>query len=247
MVDKLIAFNNNPSVNKELNPFFNSLQSFNQNQLEHLLLQYSLFPKNIISILISAAYNLSYFGYEKLSEELIQNINEELGRYTDETLLVIPKPHFTILRKGFFEGLGIEINNTNPSESTFEFLDKLKSSVDVTNIHKALGSVFAIESSAIPELEIIIELVKRLFDLSGKEMPQYLINFFNYHIDEIEIGHRDRFYHLCSKHLKSNETKKDFELGFSNVMKIMDKWWLELYEEVKASEKKPAENNAYKK
>jgi hypothetical protein len=234
MYKKLLNFSENQSVNKDKNPFYVKLNEISEHKLQEVLMQYSLFPKTIISILISATYNLNYFGFDKVSYELIQNINEELGRYTDETILVIPKPHYTILRKGFFEGLNIEINYTKPSKSTSKFIYDLKEFVDSPNKYEVLGSVFAIESSAIPELEIVIELVKKLFEIKGKQIPEYLVNFFQYHIDDIEIGHRDRFYKLCLVHLKTEENKKDFEIGFKKVMNTMDKWWIGLNNEIES-------------
>ena len=50
------------------------------------------------------------------------------------------------------------------------------------------------------------------------------MDFFNFHINEIEIGHRDRLQEVCSLYVKSNNDLMDFEKGFREIMNIMDNW-----------------------
>ena len=220
------------SVNRTLNPFSKTIETLTSGQLIKFVLQYCIFPKNIISILHTATYNLSYNNFTAATNELIQNINEELGVYTDETCLIIPKPHYTVLRTGIMEGLGIDINYQQADNSTEQFISKLKSLVDASNIHKVCGSVYAIEYSAILELEIVLSLVKQLFKLEEKEPPSFLVEFFQYHVDDIEVGHKDRFYNYCSEHLKKQQHHDDFEMGFREVMQSMDTWWLTMYSDI---------------
>ncbi|MCL6268157.1 DUF3865 domain-containing protein [Flagellimonas myxillae] len=220
------------SINRDENPFHKTLNSLGKIQLQAVLLQYSYFPKNIVAILVSATYNLSFNGCSELSSELIRNINEELGVYSEETALAIPEPHYTILRKALLEGLNIEIGCLQPSVSTETFINKLFDFVNQTNINIALGAIFALESSAIPELEIVLDIVKKRFSMENRETPKYLLDFFLFHINEIEIGHRDRFFELCSMYLSTKKQKIEFELGFKNVLKEMDKWWFNMYEDI---------------
>lgn len=222
-----IMFDDYYCVNNLKNPFSKEDNILNKSELEKLITQYSLFPKSIISFFITALYNLNYHNWTDISNELIRNLNEELGQpyENEEHEKFMYRPHYVILREGIINGLGIDIKNTIPNEHTTNFLDKIKQILDNDNPAIVGGATFALESSAIPELQIVSSLTERLFELSNKEMPKSLKEFFHFHIDEIEVGHRDRLIETCSKYIKTDDEMKEFENGFRQVLATMDIWW----------------------
>lgn len=219
-------------INVKENIFIKSLDHVGNNELAKLILQYAIFPKNIVAILYLGVYNTHYAGYPKVSQELIRNINEELGVYAEAHDCQIPGPHYSILRRGVQEGLGVEISYEFPIESTQLFIDSLKSLVDDSNIFKAFGALCAIETSAIRELDVALYLVKQLFARHECNVPQFLIDFFNFHINEIEVGHSNRLYTLIEEHLTSDTEKNHFFDGFRAVMNTMENWWRGMYAEI---------------
>lgn len=217
-------------VSQVKNPFYKVLNYLKKDELETLIAQYSIFPKNIISFLITALYNLNFHKWTDISSELVRNINEELGQPFEnkEQNKFIYRPHYVILREGINNGLRIDIKNTIPNEYTNNFIFDIRQVLDNSNPAVVGGATFALESSAIPELKIISTLTERLFVLSNREMPINLKEFFHFHIDEIEVGHRDRLIGTCSKYIKSNSEMEDFEKGFRQVLATMDIWWIGL-------------------
>ncbi len=191
----------------ENNPFSKEVSKRSSVELSMLLTQYSLFPKNIISFFIIALYNLNYHKWTDISAELVRNLNEELGQpyENEEHEKFMYRPHYVILREGFLQGLDIDIKNTQPNNATTNFLTSINQILDNDNPSIVGGATFALESSAIPELEIVFKLTERLFELNQKAMPTTLREFFHFHIDAIEVGHRDRLietsikYHICPK------------------------------------------------
>jgi Domain of Unknown Function with PDB structure (DUF3865) len=215
------------AVNINKNPFSRLEKNLSKNELEIAITQYSLFPKNIISFFVTALYNLNFHRWKDISSELVRNLNEELGHpyENEEHEKFMYRPHYVILREGILNGLEIDIKNTIPNEHTNSFLAEIKKIVDNDKPAIVAGATFALESSAIPELKIISSLTERLFELSNKPMPDSLKEFFCFHIDEIEVGHRDRLLETCSKYIKTDDEMNDFENGFRQVLATMDIWW----------------------
>lgn len=224
-------------VNNTKNPFAKIESSLSKTELEALVMQYSLFPKNIISFFITALYNLNYHGWTDISSELTRNLNEELGQPLDndenekhEKFLY--RPHYVIHREGILKGLGLDIKQTVAKQSTNNFLTAIKQTLDSDNPAIVGGATYALESSAIPELRIVSSLTERLFELSDKPMPDSLKEFFLFHIDEIEVGHRDRLIDTCSKYILLDKDMVAFESGFRQVLATMDIWWTGLSKEI---------------
>lgn len=63
-------------------------------------------------------------------------------------------------------------------------------------------------------------------------MPDSLKEFSLFHIDEIEVGHRDRLIETCSKYISSDNEMYDFESGFRKVLEVMDIGWTGLSNEI---------------
>jgi hypothetical protein len=224
-------------VSDKKNPFVKIESSLSKSELEQLISQYSLFPKNIISFFIAALYNLNYHNWTDISSELIRNLNEELGQPFDskefeEHEKFLYRPHYVILREGILKGLGLDLKKTVAQQSTNAFLATIKQTLDNDNPAIVGGATYALESSAIPELQIVSSLTARLFELSNRQMPDSLREFFLFHIDEIEVGHRDRLIETCSKYISSDKDMDNFEKGFREVLATMDMWWTGLSNEI---------------
>lgn len=219
------------SVHRDKNPILKNLSNLTFDQKLSVICQYSLFPKNIVSFLIAATYSMSYHNWKSVVVELLQNINEEMGEGKgdiDEYHL----PHYTILRKVVDEGFGFDIIDVMPSIATANFIKGVKTTLEDKNPEFVCGAVYALESSAVPELTLVKELIVNTANERELKIPQLLLDFFDYHIDEIEIGHRDRFLTVVSQYITEKEKWSEFEDGFNTLMQIMDDWWIALFNEI---------------
>lgn len=219
------------SVNKEKNPFFSKIKSITLDQKLEVIKQYSLFPKNIISMLVNAAYLLSYHNWDKAVEEIIQNINEELGEGKGK-ITKNYQPHYTVLRKVVQESFNENINKVIPNSSTNNFIREVKKVLSSEQPEIVAGGVYALESSAVPELFSLKELVISAAEDKSKTISQTFLDFFDWHVDDIEVEHRDRFLHVISVYIKTDQQWTAFEEGFNRIMKIMDNWWINLSNEI---------------
>ena len=87
------------SLNRKANPVSVHLAGTTQDQLMHILGQYTLFPKNIVSFLRKAQGVAGTNKWQLVYEELERNIGEEQGSQTEGV------PHYDILVKGISDEL----------------------------------------------------------------------------------------------------------------------------------------------
>lgn len=230
-------FENFDCVSMGKNIVFVQRNEMEQEQLLYIVEQYAQFPRNIVSILVTAAYNFGYHGWADLVVELRQNVFEELGGNSGEIANEFG-PHYSILRKEIENVFSIDIHASKPSKATTAFLTKVKSIVDSDPL-VAAGGVFALEASAVPELEIVMKLVNHLAALRNKPLTKNLQNFFQFHVNDIEVGHRDRLINIVEHYLCNDENFSKFVQGYEMVLEAMDIWWIEMYKEsnIKVNEK----------
>lgn len=217
------------SLNFDTNPFIKSISTLKANELEFFLAQYCHFPGNIISILVSACYTMGYHQWNEVVNEIRDNIYEELGKgygVISDTL----SPHYSILRKSIKEGLNLDICSIEIRSATKGFINSLDGYMNKSPSSVA-GAVYALEATAIAELTIVYFLTKHLFRIKNLEMPNLLKNFFEFHMNEIEVQHRERFLETLDNYIINEENLKEFNTGFKFTINAMDKWWLELYSE----------------
>lgn len=239
MISKRLQYaleNNFKAVNEHKNPILKNIGNLSYQQKNEALSQYSIFPKNIISMLVCATYSLSYFSWDNVVEELTQNISEEMG-LGDGKIAQFTLPHYTILRKLFVDSFDVDINTVSPNRSTTSFIENVKNILNSDNPELVCGGVYALESSAIPELSIVRKMAFSALKDQQKVVPKLMLDFFNWHINDIEIKHRDRLLNMVAKHIKDEEGWTAFESGFNEIMTIMDAWWEDLNEEVISAEK----------
>lgn len=215
------------SVNDQKNPVITKIESLNYNQKLFILGQYSIFPKNIISMLVAATYSLSHDSWSHVVEELIQNINEEMG-VGDGKIAKFSLPHYTILRKVFQNGFDVDINNIKPIKETTDFVEGIKDVLSSNSPEIVCGAVYALESSAVPELSLVKSIATSALDEKNQKYPSLMMDFFNWHINDIEIAHRDRLLEMVEMEINTDKGWNKFECGFRIVMDIMDIWWIKL-------------------
>lgn len=215
--------------NEDKNIVFVNRDQLTTEQLTYVLSQYTQFPRNIVSILVSAAYNFGYHGWTNLVDELRQNVFEELGG-GDGDIAKAFGTHYSILRKELQNVFDIDIDTTQASPATRKFLASVKSIVE-SEPAIAVGGVFALEASAIPELRIVMKLTDQLATMTGKTITKTLDTFFRFHVNQIEVGHRDRLLELIAPKLSDANSLAKFYEGFDSVLQMMDNWWHELQSE----------------
>jgi hypothetical protein len=222
-------FENFDCVNIKKNIVAVNLDNISNQQLSYIITQYAQFPRNIVSILVAAAYNFGYHGWTELVNELRENVFEELGGGCGEIASEFG-PHYSILRKEIHNIFNIDIQSHTSSQATTKFLDEVKNIVQSEPIIAA-GGIFALEASAVPELAIITKFVSHLADISNKKLTLNLVNFFNYHINDIEVGHRDRLIKLIEDKLGDSDNLSKFIYGYDGLLKAEENWWLGIYTE----------------
>lgn len=225
--DYRIMLEDSESLNFDTNPFIKNLSKLEAKELEVFLGQYCHFPRNIISILVSACYTMGYYQWNEVVDELRDNIYEELGKGYG-TISDTFSPHYSMLRVALNKGLNLEINTIEIRQATKRFINSLNVYMDQTPSYTA-GAVYALEATAIPELTIVYHLTKHLFKIRNLDMPKLLIDFFEFHIGEIEVQHRDRLLDTINIYLINEGSVKEFNTGFKFTLDTMDKWWTNLY------------------
>ena len=213
------------SVNKSKNPVFIDKDRLSVDELSYILGQYTLFTKNIVHFLYAARNTARAAKWKAVDVELTRNLGEELGTETDCIT------HNNMLILGIKETAKIDLNEIQPKSATQIFIDKMIDIMSNDNAGYSSGAAYAMESSAIPELRIVIELVKMLAAMENSIFSQRLEKFFDGHLNVWEEAHESCLKEACTAYVRSEDEHKSFENGFREVMKTMDKWWTGLREE----------------
>ena len=149
-------------------------------------------------------------------------MGEKLGTETDG------KTHYQILVEGLENELGVHVREVACSPATHTFVEGIRKSVGTQDIPYAIGAAYALESSAVPELEIVLEVVQTLSRMEQGRTLQpdgTLKRFFDMHLGTWEPGHEDKLRKAASEYVKTPDQCRAFEQGFRAVMGIMDMWW----------------------
>jgi hypothetical protein len=227
-----------PAVDASRNPVALRLASLGPDALRLLMGQYSLFSKNISAFLMDAYFAMAHAEWWELADELTQNIGEEFalpqsGRPAREGASgPRPVPHYILLRRGLQEGLGLDVARVTPSVATREFIAGIKLVVNDPNPARVAGGAYGLESSAVPELEMVYGFAKRLFELECRPVSKGIAVFFESHISELEVGHEQRLKRVCERYIGTVEARSDYASGFFGVLSTLDRWWEGLSEEI---------------
>ena len=223
------------SLNIATNPFMQNLSSFSAKELEMFLGQYCHFPRHIISILVSACYTMGYYKWNDVVLEIRENISSELGDDYDDIAYKMP-PHYSMLRMAIEEGFEMDINDIQIQKATNFFVHSLDKYMNAPPANTA-GAIYALEATAINELRIVCNITEYLFVQKNSIMPDLLKNFFEVHITDIEIKHRDRLFNVINQYIEDDTNAEEFYSGFKFTLDLMDKWWEDLYKEIKENMK----------
>jgi len=202
------------AVNKDTNPIAKT--ELSKDQLEYVIGQYSIFPKNITSFLYEAREKARQAGWKDADIELTRNLGEELGTETNGV------PHYKWLLNCVKADFDLDLSGIKPSPSTNAFIESMTAAMANPQPSYVMGAIYACESSAVPELKIVRDIASPIPE-DGK-----LKGFFERHINNFEIGHEDKLRRACEPHV----SEEPFEQGFRDVMEIMDEWWNGLYDEI---------------
>ena len=214
------------AVNQVKNPVALRLNDLTGKQLEYIIAQYSTFPRRIVEFLYAARDSAREKGWSAIDAELTRNMGEELGTETDGV------SHYEMLVGGIAEATETsmykKLKGLAPSQATKIFLDKVKLAVSHSETACALGATYALESSAVPELIIVKDILTTLFKKTGQgAIRGELKIFFNKHLQDWEPGHEAGLYRGIPLYLNTPEMVL-FSEGFESVMAAMDTWWTEL-------------------
>ncbi|GAB1539654.1 hypothetical protein NUACC21_23210 [Scytonema sp. NUACC21] len=215
MLDEYIA------VNDKKNPVVQNISNASFKQLTHIIQQYSIFTKELVFFTESARKKAFEAGWLEVAYELQENIAEELGSGTQGI------SHYVLLAEGLEEGLNQPMKNINPSSTTLKLLRNLKIVFDREACY-VLGATYAIEATAVAELNMIREIIKKMVQGS---LPNSLQYFFNMHLNEWEPEHEEDLKKTVAIYLELQDFEQ-FEAGFRAFMEAIDAWWKDLTIEV---------------
>ena len=221
--------NDSASLNKNKNPVVLQLKTLEKKQLVYVVSQYSIFTKSVVSMLLLSRDTCRKNGMDELDTALTRNIGEELGTETDGV------GHSKMLLIGLAEGTGIDASTENPSESTEVFISEMKKILSSQELCFVLGGSYALESSAMPELKIVLDIINKIFlDVKGFKIPSstLLATFFEKHLNIWEPRHEDDIKKWSREKIKTDSEQALFENGFRDVVRAMDKWWRGLAKEM---------------
>jgi hypothetical protein len=195
--------------------------------LSRVLMQYSLFPKNIVSMLDEARKVAKLRGWGSVEAELNRNIGEELGSDSSGV------PHYLLLASAMRQEFDLEIWTAVPETATDRFIDSMRSALRDANPFYVMGVTYALECTAVPELQVVIHLVQYLASQrDNATLHPETVSFFDRHLGVWEPGHEAELKKAIDPYLTNEMVKTEsFKSGFLQVMHIMERWWHELTRE----------------
>jgi len=211
------------SMSKNKNPIARRMP-LEQEQLLYVLGQYTKFPAKIVSFLDLARESAAQTGWNEAEKELTRNMGEELGTRSHGIT------HYQMLLNGLQE-LCIDVLIIPTYSATEQFISAMTTAMKNSNPAYVAGAIYACESSAVPELEIVVDLTNSLFTQKGKIMSSEFKTFFELHLNNWEPGHEQGLQNNLALYIISKKQRNEFEYGFRDVMCTMDQWWNGLYKE----------------
>jgi len=186
-----------------------------------VLKQYSIFSNEAIHMLLDAT--IRNHDWKSLQNELINNIQEELG---SETLEI---PHLELMRQGYREELLFDPDDEIPMSSTKSFLYTMQKIFRNDDNAFSAGALYSFEYNAILEFHI---LEKIFFHIVGNEYnnTKSLLNYYIRGHKEFEINHSDDLLSSMKEYFVTfdEELYSKFEQGFLILSSTLNKWWLDL-------------------
>lgn len=189
---------------------------------------YAALPRIIIRLLEKARKKAGVSNMVEVAEELALNLSEERGL----DLRAEPHgiPHYEMLKRGLKKEFKFQPTR-NVRLATKQFLQKLESIVNSASAGKVIGAVYALESSATPELHVVRKMLETIAEKRGQPLApssdKSLIWFIEIHTDTYEVDHESRLKNAIETCLPESDYA-DFESGFREVIDLMETWWIEM-------------------
>lgn len=235
--------NNHPSMSLTLNPVLAA--NLSTQQVISVLKQYCFLPAYIVQFLTKGMDRCRKCGYSNIVTELERNIAEEQGSRTQGQV------HYDILVDGIQRELGVNTTEAKANKETVVFLNGIEGALGHPCAEFAIGTLYALESSAVPELLVVASVINKLrendqpvVDLQAMTSVQAsrqakwkvgkysLQDFFTLHILDFEKGHESRLRTNIQADSANMKASTDwpvlFEAGFEHTLQLMDDWWDEL-------------------
>lgn len=186
-------------------------------ELEYVLGQYSLFPKHIVSMLTLAKNTAHRNEWTEVARELDHNIGQELG--SDSGNL----PHYHLLATSMRSEFDLNVWAAIPSPATDRFIRRMWSALKEAPALSVMGAAYALESSAVPELTVVLDMVQRL--AGDRALLPQTQHFFHKHLSIWEPSHEAELREVLKPLLSGAQDIAVFEDGFIHVMNTMRYWW----------------------
>lgn len=234
------------------NPVLRVVGAVSVERAREMVAQYFLLPARIVEFLGAMAYRLR--TWHTVHEELLENIAQECGSIT------MGRAHVIILRDCLQRELHINVSSYDEWRESTDFLGATLRGIHSGSTAFVAGMAFALEASAVPELEVVASLVNEVASLAGishtiaakhktagrdyaktileaKRPEDYsLEDFLVVHLLAIEVEHRDGLKRSVAPHLSTERDIEEFERGFSHLLALMEEWWRQLARSCQAEE-----------
>ncbi len=207
----------------------------------HVLGNFKEFTFVIPGILIRAQAALA--SSPDVYTELDMNIREELGhmnvpdalRIPVEALLRRTPTHYDLLCYYLQTQYGFEAADFEPNDATLRFIRKVMSYFRYNiSFAYAAGAAYALETSAILELQTLELKMRELSQLKGLVISfdtSPLKQFIDMHVAVIKQDHSDGLINALEKSNRITEERhglRTFEFGFKQMVETMERWWMQL-------------------
>lgn len=210
-------------------------------RIDDLLANYARFPARIVSFLqlarqrVGASSELAATTRHEILVELDRNLGQELGSETEGV------SHYQLLKDGLRASLDLAVEQIPPCPATERFLAELQAGCDASAIARVLGSVYAMEASASPELIVVRTIYERRIRLlsdeqrdtaSWRDANGQLTDFFARHISEWEPSHENMLMSAIEPLLGDEAFLAPFTTAIHDVLRSMSRWWRDLAAEM---------------
>lgn len=207
-------------LTRENNFFAINKEKLSAETLAWVVKEYSALSNAAIHLLIDSAVRVH--DWEKLKEEVLENIQEEMGLETKKV------PHLEMMRIGYMKELGIVTDEVVPSDITKAFLNHITKVFKHNDNAFQAGALLALEGSAIEEFHIVDIIVREYAKKSKLNFKEdWLTNLYIDGHKSFEIGHEQHLLDAILPYL-TEENYNKFELGYLVVVKLFSNWWQHL-------------------
>jgi len=207
-------------LTRKTNFFSLNKEQLSAETLSWTIKEYSALSNSAIHLLMDSAVRVH--DWEKLKNEVLENINEEMGLETKKV------PHLEMMRIGYMKELGIITDEVIPSDVTKSFLNHITKVFKHNDNAFQAGALLALEGSAVEEFHIMDEIIQEYAKKSKLDFQKnWLTNLYIDGHKTFEIGHEQHLLDAMLPYITEENFSK-FELGYSIVVKLFSTWWQQL-------------------